>query len=92
MVVELTVAQARRIAVRAQALEARRPGGVLDTIRRLTFVKVDPVSAIAPNADVVLWSRLREAYDPAGLATALESRITETSACIPNRNAKHRFR
>lgn len=72
MVVELTVEQARRIAVRAQALEAQRPAGVLDAIRRLTFVKVDPVSAIAPNADVVLWSRLGEDYDSADLTRGLE--------------------
>lgn len=72
MVVELTVEQARRIAVRAQALEATRPADVLDVARRLTFVKVDPVSAIAPNADVVLWSRLGEGYDPAELTRGLE--------------------
>jgi uncharacterized protein YcaQ len=72
MVVELTVEQARRIAVRAQALEAKRPGGVLDAIDRLTFVKVDPVSAVAPSADVVLWSRLGEAYDPAEVTARLE--------------------
>ena len=72
MAIELTKAQARRIAVRAQALEATRPAGVLDTVRRLTFVKVDPVSAVAPSADVVFWSRLGEAYDPAEVATALE--------------------
>ncbi|GGI45180.1 uncharacterized protein YcaQ [Agromyces flavus] len=72
MVVELTKAQARRIAVRAQALEADRPADVVDTVRRLTFVKVDPVSAIAPSADVVLWSRLGERYDPAELTRALE--------------------
>ena len=72
MVVELTKAQARRIAVRAQALEATRPADVLDTVRRLTFVKVDPVSAVAPSADVVLWSRLGEAYDPGEVKEALE--------------------
>lgn len=72
MVVDLTKAQARRIAVRAQALEADRPAGVVDVVRRLTFVKVDPVSAIAPSADVVLWSRLGEEYDPAELERALE--------------------
>lgn len=72
MVVELTREQARRIAVRAQALEARRPTDVLDVVRGLTFVKVDPVSAIAPNADVVLWSRLGEGYDPAELTRGLE--------------------
>lgn len=72
MVVELTVEQARRIAVRAQALEAARPADVVGVVRRLTFVKVDPVSAIAPNADVVLWSRLGEDYEPTDLTRGLE--------------------
>jgi uncharacterized protein YcaQ len=72
MAVELTREQARRIAVRAQALEARRPTDVLDTVQRLTFVKVDPVSAVAPSADVVFWSRLGERYDPADVTRALE--------------------
>jgi uncharacterized protein len=72
MVVELTRAQARRIAVRAQALEAERPSDVLEVVRRLTFLKVDPVSAVAPSADLVLWSRLGESYDPAELVHALE--------------------
>ncbi|WP_371808298.1 DNA glycosylase AlkZ-like family protein [Agromyces sp. Marseille-P2726] len=68
----LTKAQARRVAVRAQALEAARPSNVLDALRPLTFVKVDPISAIAPSADVVLWSRLGEGYDPAELVRGLE--------------------
>ena len=69
---ELTLEQARRIAVRAQSLEAHRPVDVLDAVRRLTFVKVDPVSAVTPSADLVLWSRLGDAYDRADLTRALE--------------------
>lgn len=72
MVVDLSKAQARRIAVRAQVLEDERPTDVLDAVRRLGSLKVDPVSAIAPSADVVLWSRLGERYDPAELTRALE--------------------
>src|SRR5215204_2158499 len=72
MAVELTREQARHIAVRAQALEARHPVDVLDTVQRLTFVKVDPVSAVAPSADVVFWSRLGERYEPADVTRALE--------------------
>jgi uncharacterized protein YcaQ len=71
---ELSPADARRIAVRAQLLDRARPGGLLDTVRRLTLLQVDPVSAIAPNADLVSWSRLGPAYDPADRADALSVR------------------
>jgi hypothetical protein len=71
---ELSLADARRIAVRAQLLDRARPDGLLDTVRRLTVLQVDPVSAIAPNADLVPWSRLGSAYQPAGLADALSVR------------------
>ena len=49
--------QARRIAVRAQLLDgsARR---VLDTIRKLGFLQIDPIAAVARPQHLVLWSRL----------------------------------
>jgi uncharacterized protein YcaQ len=68
----LTKAQARRIAVRAQMLEAARPSELLDVVQQLTLLQVDPTAAIAPNADLVAWSRLGSAYDPAELKQALE--------------------
>ncbi|GIJ43509.1 hypothetical protein Val02_03950 [Virgisporangium aliadipatigenens] len=64
--------QARRIAVRAQLLDATRPTGLLDTLRRLTLLQIDPTAAIAPNADLVAWSRLADAYDPSQLQQAVE--------------------
>jgi len=80
---ELSLADARRIAVRAQLLDRARPDGLLDTVRRLTLLQVDPVSAIAPNADLVPWSRLGPAYDPADLAGALSARtLIELQAFI----------
>jgi uncharacterized protein YcaQ len=39
-------------------LESRRPTDLLDLVRHLTFLQVDPTSAVAPNADLVAWSRL----------------------------------
>ncbi|MBX3099612.1 MAG: YcaQ family DNA glycosylase [Salinibacterium sp.] len=72
MVVELTREQARRIAVRAQLLDARQPTDLVETIRQLTFVQVEPTAAVAPTADLVLWSRLGAGYDPGDLTTALE--------------------
>jgi len=68
----LTKAQARRIAVRAQLLDARRPAGLVDMVRQLTMLQIDPTAAIAPSADLVAWSRLGSAYRPADLKRALE--------------------
>jgi len=68
----LTRKQARRIAVRAQMLDAARPSGLLEVVQRLTLLQIDPTAAIAPSADLVAWSRLGSAYRPADLKTALE--------------------
>jgi len=68
----LTKAQARRIAVRAQLLDAPRPTDLLTVVRRLTLLQIDPTAAIAPSADLVAWSRLGSAYQPAELKRALE--------------------
>ena len=72
----LTKEQARRIAVRAQALDAQRPQGLLTTVRRLNFLQIDPTAAIAPNADLVAWSRLGASYRPEDLTRALEQERT----------------
>jgi uncharacterized protein YcaQ len=68
----LTKAQARRIAVRAQLLDARRPTDLLEVVSHLTFLQLDPTAAIAPSADLVAWTRLGDAYAPAHLTHALE--------------------
>jgi uncharacterized protein YcaQ len=68
----LTKAQARRIAVRAQLLDAPRPTDLLTVVQRLTLLQIDPTAAIAPSADLVAWSRLGSAYRPAELRQALE--------------------
>ncbi|MFB9311031.1 hypothetical protein BJY17_003151 [Agromyces hippuratus] len=69
-------AEARRIAIRAQLLDADRPTALLDVVRRLTLLQVDPTAAIAPNADLVAWSRLGTAYRPDDLVRALEQERT----------------
>jgi uncharacterized protein YcaQ len=68
----LTKAQARRIAVRAQLLDAPRPTELLTVVQRLTLLQIDPTAAIAPSADLVAWSRLGSAYQPAHLQQAVE--------------------
>ena len=68
----LTKQEARRIAVRAQLLDAPRPTKLVDVVQRLTILQVDPTAAIAPSADLVAWSRLGSAYRPEHLRQALE--------------------
>jgi hypothetical protein len=51
----LSRADARRIAVRAQLLDRTRPPGLVDVVRRLTLLQIDPVAAVAPSADLVWW-------------------------------------
>jgi uncharacterized protein YcaQ len=68
----LTKEQARRIAVRAQMLDARRPAGLVELVQRLTLLQIDPTAAIAPSADLVAWSRLGSSYRPDDLKQALE--------------------
>jgi uncharacterized protein YcaQ len=68
----LTKAQARRIAVRAQMLDANRPTDLVAVVQQLTMLQIDPTAAIAPSADLVAWSRLGSAYQPAHLTHALE--------------------
>jgi uncharacterized protein YcaQ len=68
----LTKTQARRIAVRAQLLDAQRPTDLLTVVQQLTLLQIDPTAAIAPSADMVAWSRLGSAYRPEHLRQALE--------------------
>jgi len=79
----LTKAQARRIAVRAQCLDAPRPTELVAVVQKLTLLQIDPTAAIAPSADLVAWSRLGSAYQPAHLRQALEDRtLFEADALV----------
>ncbi|MFL6051199.1 MAG: DNA glycosylase AlkZ-like family protein [Gaiellales bacterium] len=49
--------RARRIAVRAQLLDGSATG-VLETVRRLGFLQIDPIATVATPQELVLWSRL----------------------------------
>jgi uncharacterized protein len=64
--------EARRLALRAQLLDLPQPTDLLDVVRRLTLVQHDPINAVAPSADLVLWSRLGSSYRPGELRDAID--------------------
>jgi len=76
------VETARRLAVRAQALDGSA-SSVLQTVRRLGFLQLDPISTVAPPQQLVLWSRLG-AFDTAELDRLLweERKLVEWSAFV----------
>ncbi|MDL9980938.1 DNA glycosylase AlkZ-like family protein [Microbacterium sp. ASV49] len=72
MTVTLTREEARRIVVRAQLLDADRPGDVVEVSEQLGYVKIDPTATIAPCEHTVLWSRIGWSYEAAQLKKAAE--------------------
>jgi uncharacterized protein len=82
VVIEVSTEEARRIAVRAQLLDGSARG-VLDTVRRLGFLQMDPISTVAPPQYLVLWSRLGQ-YDREELDRLLweERKLVEWSAFL----------
>ena len=56
------IEEARRIAVRAQALDGSA-SGVLETVHRLGFLQIDVVQPVERPQHLVLYSRLGPAYD-----------------------------
>lgn len=58
----LTRAEACRVAVGAGLLAEEPPDDLLETARRLSMLPLDRTRAVAPAADLVLWSRLGDAY------------------------------
>jgi uncharacterized protein len=78
----ISLAQARRIAVHAQALDGSA-AGILDTVRRIGYLQIDPISTVAPPQQLVLWSRLGS-FDRAELDRLLweERKLVEWAAFI----------
>ncbi len=81
--IEVSRDEARRIAVGAQALDGTA-AGVLDTVRRLGFLQLDPISTVAPPQHLVLFSRLGATYDQTELERLLweEKQLFEWNAFI----------
>ena len=77
---ELSRADARRIALQAQLLTKERPAGVLDTVRSLSLLQIDLTPAVAPSADLVLWSRLGSTYSPQELRDAVDEQRADRAA------------
>jgi uncharacterized protein YcaQ len=81
-VIEVSPEEARRIAVRSQLLDGSATS-VLDTVRRLGYLQIDPISTVAPPQYLVLWSRLGP-YDTAELDRLLwvEKQLFEWNAYV----------
>jgi uncharacterized protein YcaQ len=80
--IEVSRDEARRIAIRSQALDGSAEG-VLETVLRLGYLQLDPISTVAPPQHLVLWSRLGSAYDRAELERLLaEKRLFEWNAFL----------
>ena len=67
----------------ARKVSIVRAGGVLETVRRLGFLQLDPISSVAPPQHLVLWSRLG-AFDTAELDRLLwqERKLVEWRAFL----------
>jgi uncharacterized protein YcaQ len=79
---EVSLAEARRIAVGSQLLDGSATD-LLETVRRLGFLQIDPISTVAPPQYLVPWSRLGS-YDRAELDRLLweERKLVEWRAFI----------
>lgn len=70
MVHDLSRDDARRLIVRAQLLDADRPGDVVEVAEQLGYVKIDPTSVIAPCEHHMPWSRIGWSYEQGQLYKA----------------------
>lgn len=75
--VTLTPTEARRLAVSVQCLAGPGPqagkAGIIDLLRRINCLQIDPIRAVERTQLLVLWSRTG-AFDPSWLDDLLEER------------------
>jgi uncharacterized protein YcaQ len=69
---QLSTDEARRIAVRAQLLDADRASDVVGVAEQLGAIKIDPTATIAPAEHTILWSRIGSTYESVQLSKAVE--------------------
>ncbi len=60
------------MAVQAQLLDEPRPTDVLEVVRHLSLVQINPTRPVAPSADLLLWSRLGSSYSPEELVKLVD--------------------
>jgi uncharacterized protein YcaQ len=65
--VQISIEQARRLAVTAQLLSAPRPRSILEVVESLGSVQIDPTRTVARTEHLVLWSRLGRRFRVAEL-------------------------
>ena len=70
-ILELSLRDARRLAVKGQRLSGPRPATILETINELGSVQMDPVRPVARTEQLVLWSRLGSRFAVAELERLL---------------------
>jgi len=83
--IRMTVSDARRLAIAAQRIVGAPPAtrkGILEVIRDIGYLQLDPTNVVARNPQLVLWTRLGR-YDPALLEGLLAKRqLFETVSLI----------
>lgn len=75
------LAHARRIAIRAQALDGSAKS-ILDVVRRSGALQLDPTAHVAPNHVLAVWSRLGRHDEPALRRLVAQRKLHEYDAFI----------
>lgn len=90
---ELTLRQARRIAVRAAGLSSPRPTTLGEALEAVWSIRLDLTAYICPSPELVLWSRLGRRFEPAELERMrIDRRVVEINGHLQpaERYALHR--
>ena len=72
----LSRVEARRIAVRAQMLDAPRPDDLVEVVTRLTHLPLNVTDIVVPSAEHIAFSRLGPGFARGGVREAVEVDLT----------------